>query len=915
MDPATVTAIAALAVSVLAMTVATAQAVQQYLITGQLIRICDSVVYGKMPGQGRRIWEFGQFRFRVVYSIPQISLRPRVWQNDHFEDSDDSKFRLPVPDLRHTIAETQTSFHSAIEGHAARRPPAAYSAVPGEACWVSFSRTAQHSCDKDLHYEVVDGDADRCPSDLPVVPMQVSMRDVVTIALMAGLRCTDASFERKSLAMEGRSGIITTSWHPILGAIIHFAPRNHSKAPGLRIGDGTVNPIWVARLLDSVVVAGRRFDLRERMYHEAYEGYDWSSNDRSIATLPKPTPASRSSSFISSLRKRRGSSQLLISNSGHANVRNTDGPSFVSDAVTAPLESDLPPNLRPSGHDGEWTFESDNLEPEMLSNAQSHNASSPPQGHKAPDRYYQNWLQRSMTRFYKFFPSSKVLMEETDPDSFAVDLEASQTKKLGAAPPTHSSQSDRLGNIQELDRSRGNRLRMQNQQWSFGNKRGLDLLDGSALQEYIKEKKVFTSSPDKRDHLYLTWPSKEGAQADRARSNDDGLEYFGDWRDAYSKMRQERIAQWRDIVRHRQNSREQGTLEDEWEITDVTSNRSSSHRPGSELSRRSRRHSSTSAGSSFQEQRKSTRRYDARSPPPSMYARGRTRYRGRWSYDNLTGRSPSPKGRSRSPMRTEEPPFTPQHDGRIIYGQEPIVTVPSPDPVESDEAKQNAVYEDGRESRRDQKTTVRFRLDSTENSLQSFEEIRTPSDSVRDTTASRNDNIVNRNGPPTEGQTEIKYSENFSLSRPDDLRNETTVEQRKDREDPSLNEPQEHQHEDKSYPPKSVLKAPSTRFSGDSNELGEDGASPKLKPKDIPENATWTKIDRRLVSPQALDHGYERYEVRPGYVLVLRVLSRDEIENYAELTRMMRSKYFLVRLISNAAHTLFYMDLVAFFRI
>ena len=880
MDPATVTAIAALAVSVLAMTVATAQALQQYLITGQLIRMCDSVVYGKMPGQGRRLWEFGQFRFRVVYSIPQISLRPSVWQDYHIQDFYGSKFRLPVPDLRHTVTETETSFRNAIGKNAARQPPAAYSAIPGEACWVSFSRVAQHSCGKDLHYEVVDGDADRCPSDLPVVPMQISMRDIITIALMAGLRCTDASFERKSLAMEGRTGIITTSWHPILGSIIHFAPRNYGKAPGLRIGDGTVNPNWVARLLDSVVVAGRSFDLRERTYHEAYEGYDWSLNDRSIATLPKPIPTSRSSSFISSLRRRRrGSSQLLISNSSHAEVRSTDGPSFVSDAVTAPRESGLPSDLRPSGHDGEWSFESDNPGAEMVSNTQPLSPSPPLQGQKAPDRDYQSWLQRSIARFYKVFPSSKLLIEKRHPNSFAIDLEASRMKeKLRAAPPTHSSQSDRLGDTPELDR-----LSMQNQQWLFGKKRGLDLLDGLALQEYIKEKKVSTSSPDKRDQLYLTWPSREGAQPDRAGSTDEGIEYFGDWRDAYLKMRQERIDQWRDVLRHRQNSREQGILEDEWEITDVTSNRSSSHRPGSELSRRSRRHSSTSARSSFQEQRKSTRRYNARSPPPSMHDRGRARYRSRWSYDNQVYSSPSPKS-SRSPMATGET-STPQRDGRIFYGQDPIVTVPSPGLIEPDDAKQNA------ESRRNQKTTVRFRLDSPEKSLQSLEEVQISNDSVGKTKALRDDNTMSRNSSLlSDDQTEISNPERSSISIPDDLKDETIVNREKDSEYPTLSNVQEHQRRDESYPPKSALKPPRTRFSEDSNELREDFPSPKLKPKDIPENATWTKIDRRLVSPQALDQGYERYEVRPDYVLVLRVLSRDEIEKYAELTRTMRSK-------------------------
>jgi hypothetical protein len=87
MDTSTIAAIAALVVAVIAFLVAFAAAIQQYFITGQSIRLCDSVVYADMPGQGRRIWQMSQFRFRVVYSIPQISLPnsfwPKTWPVSH----------------------------------------------------------------------------------------------------------------------------------------------------------------------------------------------------------------------------------------------------------------------------------------------------------------------------------------------------------------------------------------------------------------------------------------------------------------------------------------------------------------------------------------------------------------------------------------------------------------------------------------------------------------------------------------------------------------------------------------------------------------------------------------------------------------------------------------------------------------
>jgi hypothetical protein len=81
-DSATIASVTALIVAVMAMVIALAQALQQYFITGQLIRICDSVVFGPMPGQGRRVWQLSQFRFRVLCSIPQISLSTDLWPSD-----------------------------------------------------------------------------------------------------------------------------------------------------------------------------------------------------------------------------------------------------------------------------------------------------------------------------------------------------------------------------------------------------------------------------------------------------------------------------------------------------------------------------------------------------------------------------------------------------------------------------------------------------------------------------------------------------------------------------------------------------------------------------------------------------------------------------------------------------------------
>lgn len=91
--------------------------------------------------------------------------------------------------------------------------------------------------------------------------------------------------------------------------------------------------------------------------------------------------------------------------------------------------------------------------------------------------------------------------------------------------------------------------------------------------------------------------------------------------------------------------------------------------------------------------------------------------------------------------------------------------------------------------------------------------------------------------------------------------------------------------------PKGILKQPTDRFPEDPNAVREGVAPAKdAHIKGIPPAARWTKIDRRLVSPSALE-GQERFEERPDYVIVLRVLSKDEIHGYALRTAEIRCEF------------------------
>lgn len=101
-------------------------------------------------------------------------------------------------------------------------------------------------------------------------------------------------------------------------------------------------------------------------------------------------------------------------------------------------------------------------------------------------------------------------------------------------------------------------------------------------------------------------------------------------------------------------------------------------------------------------------------------------------------------------------------------------------------------------------------------------------------------------------------------------------------------------------PLKSILKQPSARFPEGGAYIREGVAPHKddKKTREVPPGARWTKISRKVVNPEALEVGQERFEIRDNFVIVLRVLSREEIEAYAEATKVLRRKSYPMRSLS-----------------
>ncbi|CAN8100781.1 unnamed protein product [Discula destructiva] len=95
---------------------------------------------------------------------------------------------------------------------------------------------------------------------------------------------------------------------------------------------------------------------------------------------------------------------------------------------------------------------------------------------------------------------------------------------------------------------------------------------------------------------------------------------------------------------------------------------------------------------------------------------------------------------------------------------------------------------------------------------------------------------------------------------------------------------------DDKKPIKGILKQPRPQFPEEPNPVRE-GVAPHKDDKtkgSVPPGARWTKISRKLVNPDALTIGKERFEVRDDFVIVLRVLSKEEIEAYTAATAQLR---------------------------
>jgi hypothetical protein len=90
-------------------------------------------------------------------------------------------------------------------------------------------------------------------------------------------------------------------------------------------------------------------------------------------------------------------------------------------------------------------------------------------------------------------------------------------------------------------------------------------------------------------------------------------------------------------------------------------------------------------------------------------------------------------------------------------------------------------------------------------------------------------------------------------------------------------------------PQKGILRRPTNKFPEHHPHVRE-GVGPLKDPALVPPEAKWTKIDRRLVNPKSLMEKNERFEERQDCVIVLRVLTKDEVQAFADRTAEIRGE-------------------------
>lgn len=148
---------------------------------------------------------------------------------------------------------------------------------------------------------------------------------------------------------------------------------------------------------------------------------------------------------------------------------------------------------------------------------------------------------------------------------------------------------------------------------------------------------------------------------------------------------------------------------------------------------------------------------------------------------------------------------------------------------------------------------------------------------------------ADESGNVTEGKDRFAYPVNDPSAASPFMRGETRTLEARFQRDPSPGRRKSTEGLKASH--FGILKKPTPHFPEDKNPIRE-GVPPrkndKTKQGNTSPTAKSTKISRRMVNPEALTIGKERFEVRDDLLLVMRVLTKEEIQSYVDLTKALR---------------------------
>ncbi|KAL8654878.1 MAG: hypothetical protein Q9210_001230 [Variospora velana] len=712
---------------------------------------------------------------------------------------------------------------------------------------------------------MVEGDADRCPSDLPVVPMQLSMRDIVVMATMAGMECTDVSFQAQSVSMQGDAGTITSSRHPVLGALVHFAPKQHLERYGMQALNGKVHPDWLARMLDVVTVAGRRFDLQDRKHYEDDEG-NWIKSSSSRAPLQDMQIMGVGAlASTGTLRHRHGLKIQKSSAAGEQGPMEDEQEQETWKPQRDPtMASDSKVTRRVQ--DGQWLF-SPSSESKVNENYEQQirhefvmRANSPKPAIRKPIAI-PDWIRgvfptAGTERRHHILPTSEPrhgnIVESLENHSFGIlpnvwrrnKLKMVEKESAGGTlyvQALHHPSKTKLNHPDTASFLASERLKEQNGSPQIESQQA-DEAGNSQSQLLLTNGDRCTGELDLIPNP-LSSPGKT-TEAQRSSARDD---FVAD--------------RWQQTFRQRRNERSRGRSQRQVERSLVLRQRPT---PNSRLD------------SSVYERRKQRKKQSSRYPKLAL--------------DNsLFGKTGEPGDTGSDPDMSK----TLLQSRRVRFARTPI-----------------SVRNASRPQQRHMYDHVTGRRSSLSSSSASITDTRRRSRSLQDRKKARKGSNTHRRGSISSDEDRPRgRRRNSSLAT-------TSLENRTQRNSAQMGSksplpgakrvrvllpeegmesppPLELSPRSGSFSPemKPVLRAPTERFPEDPYFVrpGVARVDQARVGTATPEGARWTKIDRRLVCPEALEVGRERFEERKDYLLVLRVLTREEIQQYANLTQEIKT--------------------------